>query len=53
MTAPQNIDELVKDANRKHSWKVIPCSHLENLIGFSHQTSLRYITQGAIFKALY
>ena len=52
MTAPQNIDELVKDANRKHSWKV-RLEALNELKKYDCQQSRDVITRLALHDKVY
>ena len=52
MTAPQNIDELVKDANRKHSWKV-RLEALNELKKYDCQHSRDVITRLALHDKVY
>ena len=52
MDTPENIDELVKDANRKHSWK-IRLAALNELKKYDCQKSRDVITNLALHDKVY
>lgn len=52
METPKNIDELVKDANKKHSWK-IRLSALNELKKYNCQQSRDVITRLALHDKVY